>query len=163
MSLQWAKVFFGFPLTDEEIAEVPFPKTELGVHVTYKTVESGTFLGSVIIGPLYTLIRRQTKVPSALRRNFTRFGTYGIGLGLVAGPLMTAARCMNQETPAIYDRDYRLRYNRGQLNVYRAVTAGALICPLLLRFGFRMNLILGIDAGLVAGTLLNRYIAQLGL
>ena len=46
------KNFIGLKLSDEEMKNIPNPRLELYTHVTYKTVQFGTFVGTVVIGPI---------------------------------------------------------------------------------------------------------------
>jgi hypothetical protein len=54
-------------------------------------------------------------------------GLYGVGLGLLAGPLFTAARLRGNDITdqSVWDRCYRIRYNKSQVRSDRLSLVGA--------------------------------------
>jgi len=114
----------GFTLSEEEMKDIPNPTAELITHVTLKNVQAFGIIGTLIVGPLSALRRPETRNFVGIRRRMARCGLWGLALGCLAGPLMTYAKIANQEEPAIYDRCYRLRNNRGQVRVDRASVVG---------------------------------------
>ena len=51
------KNFIGLTLTDEEMQDIPNPRLELYTHVTCKTVQFGSFLGFVVLGPIVNMVK----------------------------------------------------------------------------------------------------------
>ncbi|GMT22000.1 hypothetical protein PFISCL1PPCAC_13297, partial [Pristionchus fissidentatus] len=135
MSILWLKNFAGVKQSEEDVQKVPNALTELGIHITCKTIQVGTVLGS-IIGPLSALLRR--KCP---KTGLIRGGTYGAAIGAVAGPVVTLATTRGKTEPEIYDRCYRLRHNKGQLWVDRSFVLAAF-------FGFLAAGSVGMVAGI---------------
>lgn len=150
MSLQWAKNMAGLSLDDKEMKNIPYPTTELGLHVTLKTVQAFGIIGTVVIGP----IKGFRGPPGSLKRQMTRFGKWGVILGLVTGPALTYGRLssINFDENGIYDRCYRLRHNRHQVRVDRGslvgFVAGAGLFPAL-----KMCPVLGSLVGMSTGVL----------
>ena len=54
-------------------------------------------------------------------------GVQGLVCGAVMGPLMAYSRLRTQPLVSIYDRAYRLRYNRNQLTVDRYSILGTMM------------------------------------
>lgn len=120
-AMSWTKNMLGLPLTDSEMKTIPYPGTELGVHITTKTVQAGSFLGGFVIGPIYGFLRK--------RASAMRFGARGAAIGLVLGPIMTWGHenKLKYGHDGWFDRSYRLRHNAGQVNVDRCSYVAALI------------------------------------
>ena len=123
MGTKWAtNLYLPVKLSEEDIQKIPSPYTEMTLHVTYKTIEAGTFLGMGVFGPITAALRRQNIAQGALKG-----GRYGALVGLVAGPLMTYAKFRNQkELEPVWDRCYRLRLNRNQVRSDRMITWAAI-------------------------------------
>ena len=124
MGTKWAiNLFLPVTLSDEEMRDIPMPRLELHIHVMYKTVQAGTILGMGIFGPLIALIRRRPFAATCLRA-----GQIGALIGVPAGPMMTEMTLSKTKSTddMVWDRCYRLRYNRSQVRVDRACTYGEL-------------------------------------
>ncbi|VDP31701.1 unnamed protein product [Soboliphyme baturini] len=157
MSYQWFVNFAHLDkfvsFSDEDMKTIPYPKTELLVHVAYKTAEVGCFLGSALVGPVYSIIRRGT----SFRSMATKCGLGGLVAGVLVAPVMVHYRLKQVEaTPeAIYDRCYRIRHNEKQLFIDRSVT-------LLAAGGFLADrwtgVVLGIDCAIVGTLLFNAFL-----
>jgi len=137
MSLSWLKNHAGFQLTDEQMRDIPYPYVELHTHVLIKTAQAFGLLGTVLIGPVSAVVRRDTRSLSGVKLSSYKCGKWGVVLSLVVAPLMTQGVLRGKKaTPeSVYDRCYRLRYNRGQVRVDRgsavgAVTGSALAVPI---------------------------------
>ncbi|GMS91639.1 hypothetical protein PENTCL1PPCAC_13814, partial [Pristionchus entomophagus] len=147
MSTKWLKNFTGLQQSEADIQNVPNALVELGIHITCKTIQVGTVLGSVI-GPAIALVRK--KCP---KTGFIRGGARGAAIGALLGPVVTVATTRNKTEPEITDRCYRLRHNAGQLWVDRSFVAAAAL-------GFlgagTIGLVAGIDAAGVIVTPLGR-------
>ena len=84
MGSNWAwNLFTSKSLSDTAMEDIPFPRSELHIHVMYKTVQMGTVMG-VVIGTLVGAIRRRPITASLLRG-----GQIGAVIGIPAGPAMT--------------------------------------------------------------------------
>lgn len=126
MSSEWVKNFAGVQLDDDQMQIIPRPMTELTAHVTIKTVQAGGLLGTMVVGPLVAAAKKDSRNWAGVQQQMTRKGRGGVIIGLVLGPILTAVTMRNQSAERIYDRCYRLRYNRNQVRVDQASVAGAL-------------------------------------
>ena len=57
MSIHWAGNMAGLTVCEDHMRKIPFPKTELTIHVTTKTVQSGALLGTCFAAPIMTLVK----------------------------------------------------------------------------------------------------------
>lgn len=127
MGSEWLKNMCGSSLDDEAMQRVPYPKTELVMHVTTKTIQAFGLLGTVLVGPISAAVKKDTRNWPGVKHKMTRCGRGGLILGVFAGPLMVYMKIKNEEDPyKVWDRCYRLRYNRGQVRVDRASLIGAM-------------------------------------
>ena len=138
MSLTWAKNIAGLSLSDEELKDIPRPKVELTMHVTTKFVELCAVSGTLIIGPVAALVRKESRNRAGAMRLSAKCGKGGVMLALLLGPLMTWMKMRGSEgTEPFYDRCYRLRNNLNQVRTDRAAYGGAIggavFFPLLLK------------------------------
>uniref|UniRef100_A0A914VEN1 Uncharacterized protein n=1 Tax=Plectus sambesii TaxID=2011161 RepID=A0A914VEN1_9BILA len=150
MSGPWIKNFVGVRQSDLELLQVPNPKLELGLHVTIKTVQTGTLIGT-LVGPLVQAYKgardNDTLIQAAING-----GWIGAGVGLVAGPLLAIQHIHSLGTIRTYDRCYRLRFDGKQLRADRlfAVAAAA---------GYAISgpagFVLGVDLAALASGALN--------
>ncbi|TRY78861.1 hypothetical protein TCAL_15309 [Tigriopus californicus] len=108
----------------EEYEQIPYPRTELHIHVMYKATQMFSLLGFAVVGPITCLVK--TKGLSQIANYAPKMGTRGLALGLIMGPIMTEATIRNATQDAIYDRSFRLRHNKRQLNADRFSTFGLL-------------------------------------
>ncbi len=120
-------LYLGSELSDDEMADVPYPKFELYYHVIFKTVQAGSILGMCVFGPVIGLVRGRSL--TAIKSAAMRGGRIGAGIGVLAGPVMTETMLsQSKATPdSIYDRSYRIRYNIGQVRTDRFATYGAVL------------------------------------
>ena len=126
MSVSWLKNHAGFELSDDQMKDIPNPKAELITHVTFKTVQAFSLLGMVVAAPAVVAIRGPRNL-LALRNKCISYAKGGAVIGVPAGPLMTYARMRSLDEDGVYDRCYRLRYNRGQVRVDRFWIIGGLV------------------------------------
>ena len=156
--MSWAKnLFLVKQLDDDQMQAISHPRLELHVHVMYKTVEAGVILGG-IIGPAVALLRKRPVGATTLR-----YARNGAIIGAVAGPLMTEMVVRGQPDERIYDRSYRLRYNRDQVRVDRAVSYGAAVGAATSAFmghGALPGFLIGIGASCIAGGFYNGKFAN---
>ncbi len=147
----WTMNMMGFTLDEEKISKIPFPTTELTLHVTTKTVQAGGLLGTMVAGPITALAKGQFNA-DGVKKSMENCGYYGVMVGLVAGPLMTYAKIKSASTDAIWDRCYRLRYNRNQIRADRMFLVGAAAgCAAASYLGDSATLgaLLGMNGGLI--------------
>ncbi|GMT21856.1 hypothetical protein PFISCL1PPCAC_13153, partial [Pristionchus fissidentatus] len=137
MSSPWLKNFAGVKQSETEVQRVPNALVELGIHITCKTIQACTVLGS-IIGTATALMLRKS-----LRLALARGGQYGALVGVAMGFVVTVASTRNKTEPEIYDRCYRLRHNTGQLWVDRSF---ALAAPLGFVAAGGLGLVAGINS-----------------
>ena len=57
MSIHWAGNMAGLKLCEDHMRTIPYPKTELTMHVTAKTLQSGALLGTCFAAPIMTLAK----------------------------------------------------------------------------------------------------------
>ena len=57
-------------------------------HVTLKTVQAGTLLGSMVFGPLLSLVKKDSRSLKGLMVMVNRAGSIGASVGLVAGKIL---------------------------------------------------------------------------
>lgn len=100
---QWFKNLAGLSQSDLELMMVPNPMTELTIHVTFKSVQMGTLLGT-IIGPITHLIRHQGIDQDKAISSAANGGLYGAGCGFLMGPILTYLATKNLNDVQIYDR-----------------------------------------------------------
>ncbi len=90
MSTVWLKNFLGVRQTDYELLQVSRPGTELAIHVTFRCVQSGVILGS-LIGPLTAALMENNPGRERLKQSMVSGALWGAGVGCVLGPTITAA------------------------------------------------------------------------
>lgn len=156
MGSQWFRNMRGATLTDEEMKEIPHPTLELTLHISTKTIQAGGLLGSMLIAPIACLIMKDSRNLNALKHTAMRYGRNGIIIGAALGPLMTYGKIRNEEDPyKIWDRCYRLRYNRNQVRVDQmSVVGGAAGTAIGVASGACNGAMLGGVTGMVSGVLL---------
>lgn len=116
----------GASLNDEAMQRIGYPTFELGTHVTIKTVQSFGLLGTVLVGPIKAATKAETRNWAGIQQSMTRAGRGGLILGVFVGPLLTYLKVRNEtDGYKIWDRCYRLRYNRNQVRVDQASIVGA--------------------------------------
>ncbi|EDO46076.1 predicted protein [Nematostella vectensis] len=127
MKFQWTRNMLGQTLEDEEMRVIKYPCTELTTHVTFKTIQAFALLGMVAVGPAVRGIRGPRNL-QAIIDTAVNYGKYGAVLGAAAGPAMTYARVVGGgiDEDGLYDRCYRLRYNRNQVRTDRLAFLGTL-------------------------------------
>ncbi|CAD5111639.1 unnamed protein product [Dimorphilus gyrociliatus] len=121
----------GFNLNDEEMADISHPKAELITHITLKTSQLFSIVGTLIFHPVRQMVKKDL-----CPRNFVikgaRTGAKGAAIGAVAGTILSLVVIEKKklEHDGLYDRAYRLRHNRGQVLVDQAsvglATVGAI-------------------------------------
>uniref|UniRef100_A0A5S6Q011 Mitochondrial import inner membrane translocase subunit TIM22 n=1 Tax=Trichuris muris TaxID=70415 RepID=A0A5S6Q011_TRIMR len=148
MSISFLKNFCGFPCSASELREVPRPKLELGISVTFKSIEAGIVVGSLAI-PILQLFTGVRDAES-FKRGCYKGAVAGGYFACLAGPLCAVA-CMRMMSDAeIYEQVFRLRSNTTQLVFDRASALSGLVGYLL--FG-PTGLICGVDLACLGSAL----------
>nr|CAH8875458.1 unnamed protein product [Trichobilharzia regenti] len=123
MGSLWLRNIFGYRLSESELQNVPYPKTELLLHVGLRTTQVSCLFGAVVCAPVATIL----STPRTFRRftlRFAKYATYAVLPGVALGPVLMYIRLHDQPDEAIYDRCYRLRCNKHQLRVDRFAYIG---------------------------------------
>ena len=147
----------GVPLGEKDMATIPYPLTEMHIHVTTKTVQAGGLLGTLLAAPISTAVTGPHDM-ATLKSRAESYGRYGVMLGLVVGPLMTYNRLRDAETPAVWDRCYRLRYNYNQRRVDRLALVGAaagFMAARSLQDSGALGALVGMSSGCILAAVLN--------
>jgi len=128
MSISWLKNHLGFQLTPEQMADIPYPYVELHTHVIIKTAQAFGLLGTLVVGPVVALARSETRTLAGVKSSACKCGKWGVMLSFIAGPMMTQSVLIGKKASpeSVYDRCYRLRYNRGQVRIDRGSAVGAI-------------------------------------
>lgn len=164
MSSQWLKNFTGSSLSDEEMQNIPNPNTELILHVSIKTMQAGGILGTLVVAPLRWMFAKECRSMATLRARMTRFGRNGVLIGAALGPGVTWMATRKEDDPyKIWDRCYRLRYNRNQVRVDQAsfiVAAGGAAAGAFTTGGPMLGGVMGMIAGVLGAAFYNSKIAK---
>ena len=160
MSVSFLKNHLGFELTDEEMCDIPYPYLEMYTHVNIKVAQFFGFAGTTVVGPISAIVRSKTRSLAGISSSAYKCGKWGVIISLFAGPVMTLSvlKANKADRDSVYDRCYRLRYNKNQLRIDRgsavgAVTGAALAVPMGARplFGG----LVGMSTGIIAVTYYN--------
>jgi len=155
MSVSYLKNHLGFQLTDEEMRDIPYPYLEMYTHVNIKAAQFFGIAGTMVVGPISAIVRSKTRSLAGIGSLAYKCGKWGVIISLFVGPAMTTSvlRAKNADRDSVYDRCYRLRYNRNQVRVDRgsavgALTGAALAVPMGARplFGGLVGMSMGIMA-----------------
>lgn len=154
----------GQSLTDDNMRVIPHPLLELNVHVTTKTVQACALLGMVLIGPAVRLIRGPRTV-GAFKDTAIKAGKIGALIGIPLGPALTYAKVNGAKVDddGLFDRCYRLRYNRNQVRVDRLSYLGAVggaAGALYLGSALSSGAVVGLVGGTLLGTIYNSTIGE---
>ena len=108
------------------IRQIPYPKFEMGMHVSLKCAQAGAiggYFGSRLFMVYQRVIRKQhlTMTKQELLFKSCRSGRNFMFVGLLLSLPMFFAHGYSKKVDydGYYDRVYRLRYNECQLNVDR--------------------------------------------
>ena len=155
----WAMNMSGCTLKQKHMADIPHPRSELHVHVACKTVQMGSLIGTFAIGPLLAGIKGDRNV-EGIKSWMEKCGRNGVFLGLLAGPVLTEyqLKATNSNALSIYDRCFRLRYNRCQVRVDRLSLVGAaagFVTASYLGDSGALGALVGLNTGLILASLMN--------
>jgi len=142
-------------MTEDDMRDIPYPATELGIHIAYKNVEAGSLIGGFIVAPLWTYIRKTGDLAKTkLRFRMGICGRRGMLLGLLLTPPLEYffIKGKKVEEDGLKDRCYRLRYNKKQLFSDRAVTVFAPLGWLAMRWP---GVVMGTNFAVLGGAIIN--------
>ncbi|KAF5398864.1 hypothetical protein PHET_08030 [Paragonimus heterotremus] len=151
MGCSWLRNLVGYSLTEDELKDIPNPRTELLFHVTFRSVQLTSFVGFAIVAPVVTLIK-QPRTLITLRTRVMKYAVYGLIPGTVLGPALYYARMRHQPEEGYFDRCYRLRHNKNQVRIDRMSILGALaggFIGVLTPYGAIEAAVLGMYSGIL--------------
>ena len=88
MNLQYFENYFGVQLSEEDYQNISNASAEMYSHVTIKTVQMGTTLGTLFFGPLIAFSTKKKRTLNGLKRMMTKSGKVGAAAGLVVGKIV---------------------------------------------------------------------------
>uniref|UniRef100_A0AC35FZ31 Uncharacterized protein n=1 Tax=Panagrolaimus sp. PS1159 TaxID=55785 RepID=A0AC35FZ31_9BILA len=123
--------FFGGQ-TKQLLADVPRPRTEYAIWWTMKCAEVSSFIGGVIVHPIYRFYRLQQLTPETTTNNSKKIirnlcrriqGRFLLA-GIVSGPLLSLAysHSQNWSEQDLRDKCYEIRCNTSSLQLDRYCT-----------------------------------------
>lgn len=157
MSGYWIINVAGGKLTEEQLRYIPLPRLELAAHVATKATQGSSIIAGGLVAPIVSLVKRDPDLKTFSDRCYN-YGKNAFLFGLVFGPSLTIARSLSLETEEIYDRCYRIRFNKAQLRIDRLSYLGALFGLGLASyngFEFGKSALFGYCGGCLAGSALN--------
>ncbi|CAI7991640.1 hypothetical protein GBAR_LOCUS791 [Geodia barretti] len=92
---------------------ISYPKAELWRHCLLRGANLGSFVSIIFGTPV--LLYKGVRQPITLLQRLSRISTYGVGCGMLLAAVMTANMTWGNTEEQIFDRSYRLRYNKGQV------------------------------------------------
>lgn len=144
--------------------DIPHPTAELTLHVTVKGIQMFGLLGTTLVGPIAAAIRKETRNWPGIKSSMTRMGRGGVIIGALSGPLLTYMKIRKEEDPyKIWDRCYRLRYNRNQVRVDQASfigAAGGAAVSVATGSGALFGGLVGMSAGILGAAFYNNGIKK---
>ncbi|KIH51144.1 hypothetical protein ANCDUO_18772 [Ancylostoma duodenale] len=153
MSIYWFKNFVGMRQSDFEMLRVPNPSTEFCIHVTMRSVQTGALLGSVL-GPLSAMFFEAKHMNSKkLTEKFVNGGTSGAMIGALMGPVLTYLALRDMNTVKLYDKCYRLRFDKQQLWQDRTCIVSAAIGYLS---SGSLGFVVGLDLAVIMSNLMGK-------
>jgi len=164
MGSSWAWNFTQGPATrymhEEDMRDIPYPATELGIHIGFKMWEAGSMIGGFIVAPLWHYFGKKTLwTKRKLRHRIGIAGRRGAFIGVLLTPVMEYAfiKAKKVDEKGLYDRCYRLRYNKKQLLVDRTVVATTFIGWL----GWRWTgVVIGTNYAVIAAAIYNAFLFE---
>ncbi|XGW26118.1 hypothetical protein V3C99_007046, partial [Haemonchus contortus] len=153
MSVYWFKNFVGIRQSEFELLKVPNPTAEFCIHVTMRSIQTGALLGS-ILGPLTAMMFEGKKMNSKyIRDTFVGGGTTGAMIGALMGPALTYLSLRDMNTLQLYDKCYRLRFDKQQLWQDRSCVVSAAIGYLA---NGSMGFVIGLDLAVLMSNLMGK-------
>ncbi|XP_064398491.1 uncharacterized protein LOC135345075 [Halichondria panicea] len=110
------------PDADENISH---PSLELYRHTILRGANMGSFLALVVGPPV--LFFRGVRSPAEMMRRMAGICAKGMGIGMVFAAVMTMMRTRGNTEEQVFDRSYRLRYNKRQVRLDKFSYGFALI------------------------------------
>ncbi|CAD6191984.1 unnamed protein product [Caenorhabditis auriculariae] len=153
MSTTWLKNFVGIKQTDFELLAVKNPGAEFCIHVTLRSMQTGAILGS-ILGPLSTFVFRDQRGKSKnLLDSFVSGGQQGALLGAAIGPVLTYLSLRDMNSIQLYDKCYRLRFDKQKLWQDRSCLVSAAVGYLS---SGSLGLVIGLDLSLLMSNIMGQ-------
>jgi len=159
MGSKWLWNFTQFPgtrfMTEDDMRFIPYPAVELGIHIAYKTVEAGSLIGGFVVAPLWHQFRKANSLDKRkLIHRVGICGRRGMLIGLVIAPIMEFAFIKKKEVTedGLFDRCYRIRYNKKQLTIDRAVTVSWIFGFAAMRWS---GAVIGTNLAILVGAMYN--------
>jgi len=141
--------------------DIPHPLTEMFIHIAYKNFEFGSIVGGFVVAPLVHLYRKRRAKPNDISKvkliqRVGNIGRRGALLGvLFTGPMMYMfGQKKNIDEEGWRERCYRLRYNKKQLLIDRAVTISVLMGWITMRWP---GVVIGTNATVIVGAFFNEF------
>ncbi|CAH8631088.1 unnamed protein product [Heterobilharzia americana] len=100
-------------LSEEELKDIRYAKTELLLHVAHRTTQFSCFVGAFVCAPVATILSTPRTFRNLTLRS-VKYAAYGFLPGAALGPVLMYARMKSQPDEAYYDRCFRLRCNNYQ-------------------------------------------------
>ena len=143
--------FFGSKLTDEQMKQTTYPKSELIMHVALRSVLTFDVLGLLVGSSVGLFSDQKLSVNTAIARA-ENYAAWGILIGLCMAPVMTVLRLklVKANEDAVKDRVIRLRQNRNQVRIDRGLVVGA-IWGSFFSSVLGQSSTFGVEIGLIAG------------
>ncbi|ETN80572.1 hypothetical protein RB195_003715 [Necator americanus] len=153
MSIYWLKNFVGIRQSDFELLRVPTPRTEFCIHVTMRSIQTGALLGSVLAPLAAVCFDNKDMSSKKLTEKFVNGGTNGAVIGAVMGPFLTYLALRDMSSVRLYDKCYRLRFDKQQLWQHRACVVSAALGYLN---NGSLGFVVGLDLALLASNILGK-------
>ena len=156
------KNWLGIKLPDDEMRQIPYPKLEVGWHISLKCMQATSiagYFGSRLYLGFNTVIRKKSSFKNLTPQQFTEYSCRISRNFMLAGliisiPMMLGHGYQNKvDDDGYYDRAYRIRYNESQLNVDRGSLLMATVYGAIFSYTSR-SFLLGFPKGLCWGTIL---------
>ncbi|PAV62335.1 hypothetical protein WR25_16728 [Diploscapter pachys] len=152
MSTPWLKNFCGFRTTDFEMMQMPHPNIEFGIHVTIRSTQIGAIVGS-LVGPASAFLLQGKTDHKSLTNAFVDGGLRGAFWGVVFGPIWTFLQVRNMNNIQLYDKCYRMRFNKSQLFHDRACILSGTVGALT---NGQLGFVVGLDLAAALSTILGK-------
>eukprot|EP01083_Nonionella_stella_P065616 172096_1 len=126
---KFVKNWLGIKLSDDEMRQIPYPKLEVGWHVSLKFMQAGSiigYFGSRLHFGYHKVLKKDASFSNLTPQQFAEKSckiSRNVMLGALAVgiPVFIAhGISLKVDEDGYYDRAYRIRYNQCQLNVDRA-------------------------------------------
>ncbi|CAL2030455.1 unnamed protein product [Caenorhabditis brenneri] len=133
--------------------EIPRPVWEYGIHITIRSAQCGTFIGSML-GPMALLLTQKEKNRQNIMDSFVMGGQAGAVIGTALGPVLTCMKLRGLCDLILYGKCYSLRFDEDALRRDRAAVFSAAVGYLSSGVpGF----VIGLDVSFLLSKLVNYF------